>query len=101
MQISISLSASAFIETTLAQIYKKRDSDGGPSCYIEQSLGKCWLGVVFTVELILTFMVGNNMLASCNFLDTLSTFSFNNESPHRNQRGAVDLPRRCQRRLGH
>ena len=45
--------ASAFIESTLAQIYKKRDGDGssygGPSYYMEDALHQRWLGVVFAV----------------------------------------------------
>ncbi len=44
-------SATAFIEGTLAQIYKKRAPDGscygGPAYYIEQTLKKRWLGVLF------------------------------------------------------
>ena len=54
--------ASAFIESTLAQIYKKRDSNGssygGPSYYMEQGLGQRWLGVIFAIVLILTYVVG-------------------------------------------
>ena len=76
--------ASAFIESTLAQIYKKRDSNGGsyggPSYYMEQGLGQRWLGVVFSVVLILTYMVGYNMLAAYNTQDTFSTFAFYDKS---------------------
>ena len=42
--------ASAFIESTLAQIYKVKDGDsfrGGPAYYIQRGLGKRWLGCVF------------------------------------------------------
>ena len=43
--------ASAFVESTLAQIWKVRGENGefrgGPAYYIEQALGKRWLGVVF------------------------------------------------------
>ena len=76
--------ASAFIESTLAQIYKKRDSNGGsyggPSYYMEQGLGQRWLGVVFSVVLILTYMVGYNMLAAYNTQDTFSAFAFYDKS---------------------
>ena len=76
--------ASAFIESTLAQIYKKRDPDGGsyggPSYYMEQGLGQRWLGVVFSVVLILTYMVGYNMLAAYNTQDTFSAFAFYDKS---------------------
>ncbi|MBQ7558869.1 MAG: alanine:cation symporter family protein [Synergistaceae bacterium] len=76
--------ASAFIESTLAQIYKKRDKDGssygGPSYYMQDALGQRWLGVIFSIVLILTYAVGYNMLASYNTQDTFSTFSFYNSS---------------------
>ncbi len=72
--------ASAFIESTLAQIYKRRDSDGsyygGPSYYMQDALKQRWLGVIFSVILILTYVVGYNMLASFNTQDTFKTFSF-------------------------
>ena len=54
--IAILGGASAFIESTLAQIYKKRDKDGssygGPSYYIEAAMKKRWLGVIFAVSLL-------------------------------------------------
>ncbi|MBR6353318.1 MAG: alanine:cation symporter family protein [Oscillospiraceae bacterium] len=72
--------ASAFVESTLAQIYKKRDKDGGsyggPSYYMQDALGQRWLGVVFSVVLILTYAVGYNMLAAYNTQSTFQTFSF-------------------------
>ena len=72
--------ASAFVESTLAQIYKKRDSEGqsygGPSYYMEQALGQRWLGVIFAIVLILTYVVGYNMLAAYNTQSTFSGFSF-------------------------
>ena len=72
--------ASAFVESTLAQIYKRRDSDGssygGPSYYMQDALGQRWLGVIFAVVLILTYAVGYNMLAAYNTQDTFSAFSF-------------------------
>ena len=72
--------ASAFIESTLAQIYKKRARDGscygGPSYYMQDALGQRWLGVIFSVVLILTYAVGYNMLAAFNTQDTFSGFAF-------------------------
>ena len=72
--------ASAFVESTLAQIYKKRNPDGssygGPSYYIQEALRQRWLGVIFAVVLILTYAVGYNMLAAYNTQDTFSSFSF-------------------------
>ena len=81
--IAIVGSASAFIESTLAQIYKKRDKDGGsyggPAYYIEAALKSRPLAIIFSVFLILTYGVGFNMLASYNLQSTFSTYSFYNE----------------------
>lgn len=72
--------ASAFIESTLAQVYKKSDgkggSYGGPAYYIEAALGKRWLGVIFAVALVATYAVGFNMLCSYNLVASLSQYSF-------------------------
>lgn len=79
--IAIIGSASAFIESTLAQIYKRRgsgESYGGPAYYIEAALGKHKLAVVFSVFLILTYGVGFNMLASYNLQSTFSAYEFYN-----------------------
>ena len=73
-------SATAFVEGTLAQIYKKRAKDGscygGPAYYIEQALKQRWLGVLFAVVMILTYMVGFNLVASFNIADSLKAYSF-------------------------
>ena len=72
--------ASAFIESTLAQVYKKRNAEGGsyggPSYYIEAALKKRWLGVLFALALIATYAVGFNMLCSYNVVTSLSGYSF-------------------------
>jgi len=73
--------ASAFIESTLAQIYKKRGIDGcygGPAYYIEAATKRRGLSIVFAVFLILTYGFGFNMLASYNLQSTFSTYSFYN-----------------------
>ena len=65
--------STAFVEGTLAQIYKRRSDDGGcyggPSYYIDQATGKHWLGILFAVFMILTYMVGFNLVASFNIAD--------------------------------
>ena len=75
--------ANAFIESTLAQIYKKKADDGtyygGPSYYMQNALGQRWLGVVFSILIIFTYAVGYNMLAAFNLQSTFATFSFYNE----------------------
>lgn len=79
--IAIVGSASAFIESTLAQIYKRRGKDGlygGPAYYIETALRSRTLAVIFSVFLIITYGIGFNMLASYNLQSTFSEYSFYN-----------------------
>ena len=75
--------ASAYVESTLAQIYKKRDLDGnsygGPAYYMANALGQRWLGVIFSVIIILTYAVGYNMLAAYNLQSTFMPFDIYNE----------------------
>ena len=72
--------ASAFVESTLAQVYKQKDKDGscygGPAYYIEQALKAPWLSVIFCVCLIATYAVGFNMLCSYNLQSTFEAYSF-------------------------
>lgn len=71
--------ASAFIESTLAQIYKKRGehgSYGGPAYYIEAALGSRTLAVIFSISLIATYGVGFNMLCAYNLQSTFIAYSF-------------------------
>lgn len=80
--IAIIGSASAFVESTLAQIYKRRGTEGsygGPAYYIETALKCKPLAIVFSVLLIITYGCGFNMLASYNLQSTFSSYSFYNE----------------------
>ncbi|WP_165043476.1 MULTISPECIES: alanine/glycine:cation symporter family protein [unclassified Adlercreutzia] len=76
--MSIIGSASAFVESTLAQTWKVRGEEGefrgGPAYYIEQALGKRWAGVLFSVLLILCFAFGFNGLQSYNATSTLEYY---------------------------
>lgn len=50
--------ATAFIESTLAQVYKVRDGDtyrGGPAYYMQKALGMRGLGIVFAILITLCF----------------------------------------------
>lgn len=80
--IAIVGGASAFIESTLAQIYKLRDENGdsygGPAYYIENALKNRGLAIAFAIFLILTYAVGFNMLASYNLQSTFAGYSFYN-----------------------
>ena len=60
-------SASAFIESTLAQIYKVKDGDnfrGGPAYYMEKGLKKRWMGVAFSILIIMCFGFAFNSVQS-------------------------------------
>ena len=80
--IAILGGASAFIESTLAQIYKKRHPDGssygGPAYYIEAALHNRPLALLFAISMTLTYAGGFNMLASYNLQSTFSSYSFYN-----------------------
>ena len=74
-------SATALIESTLAQIYKRKGPDGwygGPAYYIETGCRSRGLAIVFSVFLILTYGIGFNMLASYNLQSTFSSYGFYN-----------------------
>ena len=70
-------SASAFVESTLAQIYKKKEGDsfkGGPAYYIERALHARWLGIIFAISLIATFAFGFNGLQSYNIVSAFGVY---------------------------
>ena len=70
--------ASAFVESTLAQIWKVRGKDGefrgGPAYYIEQALHSRGFGILFAVLLILCFAFGFNGLQSFNAASSLAYY---------------------------
>ena len=56
---------------------------GGPAFYMRDALGQKWLGVIFSILIIFTYMVGYNMLAAYNLQSTFAAFSFyNNGTPY-------------------
>ncbi|MCA1061509.1 alanine:cation symporter family protein [Rossellomorea aquimaris] len=70
--------ASAFVESTLAQIYKERDSvgfKGGPGYYMKKQLGKPWMSSIFAVTIILSFGTTFNAVQS-NTIATAFSNSF-------------------------
>lgn len=81
--VAILGSATAFIESTLAQVYKKKRDDGtsygGPAFYMRDALHARWLGIIFSVIIILTYAVGYNMLAAYNLQSTFAVFDFYHE----------------------
>lgn len=80
--IAIVGSASAFVESTLAQIYKRKGPDGcygGPAYYIESAIHSKPLAIIFSILLILTYGFGFNMLCSYNLQSTFSSYDFYDE----------------------
>ena len=70
---------SAFIESTLAQIYKVKDRTtsgfrGGPAYYITKALGKRWVAVLYSVLLICTYAYGFNMLQAFQLTSSFSYY---------------------------
>ncbi len=78
--------ASAFVESTLAQIYKRKNpngtSYGGPSFYIEAACHSKFLAIIFALALIFTYGVGYNMLATYNLQSSFQCFNFYQENCH-------------------
>ena len=69
--------ATAFIEATLAQLFKVRSEDGsfrgGPAFYIQRGLNSRAGGVLFAVLLIFTFGVAFNMVQANAISDVLGS----------------------------
>ena len=60
-------SSSAFIESTLAQLYKvkgKTSYIGGPAYYMKKGLKQPWMGVLFAILIIFTFAFAFNTVQS-------------------------------------
>ena len=72
--------ASAFTESTLAQIYKRKDENGscygGPAYYIEHALKLPVVAALFCVFLIATYAFGFQLLCSYNLQSTFAVYSF-------------------------
>ncbi len=71
-------SASAFIESTLAQIYKVKDENGGfrggPAYYMQKVFNKKWLGGLFSCLLIAGYAYGFNALQSFQLSSALTPY---------------------------
>ncbi|MFZ3579016.1 alanine/glycine:cation symporter family protein [Virgibacillus sp. DJP39] len=73
-------SATAFVESTLAQVYKvpeKNQYRGGPAYYMEKGLNKRWLGIVFAITITFTYgLVFNAVQSNTISLAFNSQFDF-------------------------
>ncbi|MDE5592182.1 MAG: alanine:cation symporter family protein, partial [Helicobacter sp.] len=70
--------ASAFIESTLAQVYKRKDGEygykGGPAYYIQSALNSKLFGIIFAISLIFCFACGFNGLQSYTLTSSFEIF---------------------------
>ena len=79
--IAILGGATAFIESTLAQLWKVRDGDGyrgGPAYYMKRGLGWGPLGVLFSIAIAFTFGLVYNAFQTNAIADAVS-FSFDRD----------------------
>ncbi|MEY0813821.1 amino acid carrier protein, partial [Klebsiella pneumoniae] len=74
--------ATSFVESTLAQLYKTKDDQGnyrgGPAYYMQKGLNLRWMGVLFSIFLIIAFgLVFNAVQANSIAQATAVAFDFN------------------------
>lgn len=68
--------ASAFVESTLAQLFKVRGEHsyiGGPAYYIQRGLGCRWWAVIFAILITLTFGLAFNTVQSNTVADAMNS----------------------------
>lgn len=69
--------ATSFAESTLAQLYKTRDKDGnyrgGPAYYMEKGLGMRWMGILFSVFLMIAFGLVFNAVQANSISNAMHT----------------------------
>ena len=60
-------SATAFVESTLAQLFKQKHKDsfiGGPAYYIQRGLHQRWMAILFAILITCQFGLSNNSIQS-------------------------------------
>ena len=75
-------SATAFVESTLAQLFKRKTKDGwfigGPAYYILYGMRSKWMSALFAVLMTLTFGLSYNSIQSNTICDAMhEAFGFN------------------------
>lgn len=69
--------SSSFIESSLAQLFKVRDAEGGfrggPAYYMQRGLRARWMGVLFAVILLICFPFAFSSLQANTIADTVSS----------------------------
>ena len=70
-------SANAFVESTLAQLFKVRSENsyrGGPAYYIERGIGKRWWAILFAVLISVTFGWAYNSVQANTIVASLEPY---------------------------
>ena len=79
--ISLLGASSAFVESTLAQLYKVKGKDsfiGGPAYYMKKGLKQPWMGMLFAVLITITFGFAFNSVQSNTICAAIEhAFGFN------------------------
>lgn len=69
--------ATSLVENTLAQLYKTNNHDGtfrgGPAYYIQKALGLRWLGIAFSISLIIAFGFAFNAFQANSIAEAMHT----------------------------
>ncbi|MCO1338512.1 sodium:alanine symporter family protein [Kocuria polaris] len=67
--------ASSFVESTLGQLYKEKRPDGyvgGPAYYMQKGLNARWLGIIFSIILIICFPLAFSSLQANTIAQAVS-----------------------------
>ncbi|WP_257264087.1 sodium:alanine symporter family protein [Endozoicomonas sp. ONNA2] len=76
--------STSLAENILAQLYKTNNGDGtyrgGPAYYIEKALGQRWLGVVFSISLIIAFGFAFNSVQSNSIAAAFTSYGIPTEA---------------------
>lgn len=67
--------ATSFVESTLAQLYKRKADGayiGGPAYYMQYGLHKKWLGVLFSIFMVVSFAMANQIMQSNQICTSLN-----------------------------
>ncbi|WP_392566753.1 alanine/glycine:cation symporter family protein [Utexia brackfieldae] len=75
--IAILSAATSFAESTLAQLFKQRDDRGqfrgGPAYYMERGLNARWLGILFSIFLIVCYGFAFNAVQANTITESMSS----------------------------
>ncbi len=85
--------ATSFVESSLAQLYKTKDDNGnyrgGPAYYMEKGLGMRWMGVLFSIFLIIAFGLVFNAVQA-NSIAQASAVAFHLQPLRRHRPGGAE-----------